>query len=68
MPTLQKHSISVTGKVITVFEIHNRPLHRQYASLARYHVNYFSYHYHQQLHPQITKPQIIRGLYCLLSW
>lgn len=38
MPTLQKQSISVTAKVITVFEIHNRPLHRRYAFLARYQV------------------------------
>jgi len=50
MPKLQKQSISVTAKVITVFEIHNRPLRQQYASLARYQVNCFSYHYHQQLH------------------
>ena len=38
MPTLQKQSISVTAKVITVFEIHNRPLHRYYIGLARYQV------------------------------
>jgi hypothetical protein len=54
MPALQKQSISVTAKVITVFEIHNRPLRRQYASFARYQAIYFIYHYHQQLYTQIT--------------
>jgi hypothetical protein len=30
--------ISISAKVITVFEIHNRPLHRLYTWLARYQV------------------------------
>jgi hypothetical protein len=61
MPTLQNQSISVTANIITFFEIHNRPLQRQYASLDSFSVNFFCHHYHLQLHPQITQPLIIRA-------